>query len=50
MTKTGLGAAFQPLKNDAIRLGYGTISQIDGGRLQRGVSSSAGGWRQEHIL
>ncbi len=43
MTKTGLGAAFQPLKDDAIRLGYGTISQIDGGRLQQGVSSFAGG-------
>ena len=43
MSKTGIGASFQPLKNDAIRLGYGTISQINGGSLQRGVSSFAGG-------
>ena len=41
MTKTGLGAAFRPLKDDSIRLGYGTISQIDGGRLQQGVGSYA---------
>ena len=39
MVKTGIGAAFQPLKNDVIRLGYGTISQLDGGNLQTGVTS-----------
>ncbi len=41
MTKSGLGAAFQPLKDDSIRLAYGTISQIDGGQLQQGVGSYA---------
>lgn len=40
MAKTGLGAAFQPLKNDSIRLGYGKIGTIDSSdRLDRGVES-----------
>lgn len=39
MAVTGLGAAFQPLKTDSIRLGYGTIGQLDGENLQQGVSS-----------
>lgn len=51
MAVTGLGAAFQPIKNDAIRLGYGKLDQmVDDSRLRRGVSSyndAAGGVKEE---
>lgn len=47
MATTGMGAAFQAsLKPDSIRLGYGTIAQLNGSKLARGVSSydsAAGG-------
>lgn len=40
MAKTGLGAAFQPLKADSIRFGWSTISNLDDNLgLDRGVSS-----------
>lgn len=51
MAVTGLGAAFQPIKNDAIRLGYGKLDEmVDSVRLRRGVSSyndTAGGVKEE---
>lgn len=46
MSITGMGHAFQPVAADVIRLGYGTIDQLNGNNLQRGVSSldtAAGG-------
>ena len=47
MTKTGLGAAFQPIKADAIRLGWSTISNLNStSKLDRGVATygdAAGG-------
>ena len=46
MTVTGLGAAFQPITANSIRLGYGTIASLNGGSLSRGVASydaTAGG-------
>ena len=40
MAVTGIGHAFQPLKDDAIRLGYTSISYINtNSKLDRGVSS-----------
>jgi len=40
MAVTGIGAAFQPLKADSIRLGWSTISNLNGSStLDRGVAS-----------
>jgi type IV pilus assembly protein PilY1 len=40
MATTGIGHAFQPLKDDSIRLGYTTIGYINSNsKLNRGVSS-----------
>lgn len=46
MAVTGMGAAFEPLKANSLRLGYGTIDSLDAGNLARGVASygdTAGG-------
>lgn len=52
MATTSLGAVFQPLENDVIRLGYGTIGNLSptAGKLAQGVASmndSPGGVKEK---